>query len=232
MKRGYVKLWRKVTDSGLIQHPSALQVFVWLLVNVAWKPTKYATRYGVMDIQTGEVIVGRKKLATLLNSTEQKIRTALAMLSNMEIITIESTSEFSRITLRNWDKYQTEISSQPAEQPAANQQLTTVKEVKKKTPSIEGKAFTDYFYDKHLKAHNQKPSPAVWAFKKSQDLTSALGLKEVCRRCDNYFGDPYLKAHPLEDFIGAPDKWIAKREKLNLSKTDQQTAMDRKRTAL
>lgn len=135
MKRGYVKLWRKVTDSGLIQHPSALQVFVWLLVNVAWKPTKYATRYGVMDIQTGEVIVGRKKLATLLNSTEQKIRTALAMLSNMEIITIESTSEFSRITLRNWDKYQTEISSQPAEQPAANQQLTTVKALKKEEPS-------------------------------------------------------------------------------------------------
>ena len=42
MHRGYVKMWRKIEDSGLWKKdpPTALKVFQWLLMHAAWKDTQ------------------------------------------------------------------------------------------------------------------------------------------------------------------------------------------------
>ncbi len=129
---GWVKLHRSLLDNGLLCHPEANAVFIWLLLNAAWKDKSYATRYGVIHLKPGEVIVGRMKLAKELDQSEQNIRTALKLLSDMKIITIEITNRYSRITLVNWEKYQSvedEVTStSTSNQPAANQQLTTDKE--------------------------------------------------------------------------------------------------------
>lgn len=58
-----------------------------------------------------------------LNTTEDKIRTALKLLTTMEIITIETTSHFSIITLKNWDKYQNDGDTAPNENPKPSPSL-------------------------------------------------------------------------------------------------------------
>lgn len=237
---GWVKYHRKIVDNGLLRHPYANAVFSWLILKADTRPRVADTKFGRIPLAPGQVVAGRKYLAEKLSQSEQNIRTALAYLSKAKTVTIESTSEYSVITIVNYVKYQLEDDDLTNEttkgQPRVNQGLTTVKESSKKEQpkaanAAGGKAFTDYFWAKHLQAHSQKPVPATWAFKKCNQLVQALGLTEAQRRCDNFFSDPYLKTHALEDFVGAPDKWIAKRVAIQ-SKADTQTQLDRKKTAV
>lgn len=141
MERGFVKLWRKTLDSGLLQHPTAWQVFGYLLLMANSKPHRRIIAGVMTETNPGDVVTGRERLADELGLTVQQIRTALNVLKKLEIITIKSTNKYSVISLVNWDRYQhQEPAEQPAEppasQPAPNQRLTTEQELKNINKSI------------------------------------------------------------------------------------------------
>ena len=231
MKPGYVKLWRKTLDSGLLQQPTAWTLFGYILLNVSWEPSRYKTRYGLITLEAGQMATGRKKIAEETGLGEQSVRSALALLASMDVVSIKTTNGYSVITLKNWHKYQ----SSDQEKPTANQQLTTVKEVKEETPktaaSAAGREFTDWFYLAYEAKHGMKPSPPSWAFKKAHDLAKALGVDELKRRGSNFFADPWLTGHALEAFVKSPDTWATARTRIE-SKADARVQLDRKRTAL
>jgi hypothetical protein len=134
--RGYVKVWRKIEDSGLIQLPNTLALFMYLLLNATHKDRKMGTPIGVITLKRGQFMSGRIELAARLKQTEQQIRTSLDRLKILEIITIESTSKFSVYTIENYPLYQDDITPNnqqgnqqtTSEQPAGNQQVTTKQE--------------------------------------------------------------------------------------------------------
>ena len=135
MERGYVKLWRKTLDCGLLQHPTAWQVFGYLLLQANSRPRRRIIAGVMTEALPGEVVTGRERLAEELGLSVQQIRTALNLLKKLEIVTIRSTNKYSVISLVNWDRYQQqEPASQPAvppaSQPAPNQHLTTEQELK------------------------------------------------------------------------------------------------------
>ena len=192
MERGYVKLWRKTLDSGLLSNDSAWRLFGYLLLNAAWKKTKYSTRYGIIDLEPGQLIIGRKKVSKQINLSEQQIRTALKLLTTGEIVTIESTKSYSVITIRNWVKYQSPETQSTNEitisQPSANHQLTTVKE------GIEGKALNtntafEAFWTKYPPRKGKKANKALaqteWnKLKPDTDLQS-----QMLKALEGYSGD-------------------------------------------
>lgn len=157
MEQGYVKLWRKCLDSGLLKNPTAWQLFGYLLLKATHRAHRQLVGGMVFDLQPGDVIFGRSKAADDLCVGEQSIRTALKLLEKLEIVTSKSTNKCTVISFVNWDRYQDE---QPApnqqtnqhltsNQPAPNQHLTTNKNERKKeeyintlplTPSSEGEA--------------------------------------------------------------------------------------------
>lgn len=144
MERGYVKLWRKTLDSGILQHPTAWQVFGYLLLMANSKPHRRIIAGVMTEAKPGEVITGRERLAEELGLSVQQIRTALNLLKKLEIVTIKSTNKYSVISLVNWDRYQQhepagQPASPPAGQPAPNQHLTTEQEVKNITHTPESK---------------------------------------------------------------------------------------------
>jgi hypothetical protein len=201
-------------------------------LSVEWKKLKWVSdRDGIIELEPGQICTGRKKMARLLNLSERQIRSALGLLVNGQIIAIKSTKRYSIITVKNWSKYQSSEIILPSERPTDDQQTTTVLRTKELKNIPKASAFTDYFYQKHLEAHGQKPNPPKWVFKACQAPLQALGLQELCRRADNYFADPYTKVHPLPDFINNVDKWIASRPKFTKTGVDQQVQADRKRTA-
>ncbi len=138
MQRGYVKVWRKIEDSGLIQLPNTLALFMHLLLNATHKTRKVGTPTGVIELQRGQYISGRIELAGRLKQTEQQIRTSLKRLEELEIITIKSTNKFSVYTIENYSKYQDEQladnqqnnQQETNKQPTDNQQTTTKQELK------------------------------------------------------------------------------------------------------
>lgn len=126
MERGYVKLWRKTLDSGLIQHPTALQVFTYLLLKTTHKPYRQIVGSTAIDLRPGQVVTGRKTISQECKLSEQNVRTALKLLENLEILTIKPTNKYSVVSFVNWDTYQQEQSSnQPTNQPTSNQQVTS-----------------------------------------------------------------------------------------------------------
>lgn len=124
MERGYVKLWRKTLDSGLLQSPTAWQVFGYLLMKVTHKKIRILVGTSPVELEAGQVVTGRKAIAFDCKLSEQNVRTALSLLEKLEIITIKSTNKYSVISFVKWDIYQQECpTNQPTNQPTLNQQV-------------------------------------------------------------------------------------------------------------
>jgi biotin operon repressor len=137
MNRGYVKVWRKIEDSGLIQLPNTLALFMHLLLNATHKARKVGTPSGVIELKRGQFISGRIALASRLEQTERQVRTSITRLEELGIISIQTTNKFSIYTIENYNKYQDsdEANVQQNDQqatnnrPADDQQTTTKQEL-------------------------------------------------------------------------------------------------------
>jgi predicted transcriptional regulator len=138
MNRGYVKVWRKVQDSGLMQIPNTFTLFMHILFSATHKDIKVGTPNGVILLKRGQYISGRIELASALKQSEQQIRTSLKRLQELEMLTSTSTNRFSVYTIVNYSKYQDhdepinqqENQQTTSSQPAGNQQTTTKQEHK------------------------------------------------------------------------------------------------------
>ena len=138
MERGYVKVWRKLLDSGLLRNGPAWQVFGYLMLKASHKDASFLMAGAAVNLLAGQAIIGRKKAADDLGLSEQNIRTALKLLEKLEIINQQPTNKYTIVSFVNWHTYQhcqPTDNQQPnqqltSNQPAANQQLTTSKEFK------------------------------------------------------------------------------------------------------
>jgi len=260
-KNTWLKLWRSTAKNPLIKNAKASQLFLWMLLEAAWtkkrergvdlQPGELLTSMPKIQF---ELTMTNKQARAAVELLE-----GLKIVAHERAPGGRGSGRGSETIFRfvNWSKHQSreeegresghqegesqgvegareEEFSHTGKEDLSPKNLRTKKD--KKEPSadaVAGKAFTDYFYEKHLRAHQQKPSPPVWTFKSASKLVASLGRNEVQRRCDNFFADPYLKAHPLEVFLRSPDTWIEKRVKLNTdSRVDTQVQRDRKQTAL
>ena len=114
---GFIKIHRKMVEWGWYSDCVVKDVFLHLLIVATFKPTTYMG----YDLQAGEAIIGRKRLAETLGFSEQQIRTALKKLESTGEITLKSTNKFTIATIENWRFYQCDSMD---EQPTINQQST------------------------------------------------------------------------------------------------------------
>lgn len=115
-------MWRKIEDSGLMQMPNTLALFMFLLLNSTHKDKKVGTPSGVIELKRGQYISGRIELASRLKQSEQQIRTSIQRLESLGILTVKSTNRFSVYTIENYGKYQDD---QPTDNQQHNQQITS-----------------------------------------------------------------------------------------------------------
>ena len=54
MNRGYVKVWRKIEDSGIMGNVEVCQMLLYLLVKVSRKKRKYLAGNQVIDLLSGQ----------------------------------------------------------------------------------------------------------------------------------------------------------------------------------
>jgi biotin operon repressor len=96
-----------------------------LFLHLLLKANREDKKWKGYIIKKGQLLTGRKKLATQLGISQQNIRTAITHLKSTNEITIESTKEFSIITINNWESYQQPTNKLTNNQPTSNQPLTT-----------------------------------------------------------------------------------------------------------
>jgi hypothetical protein len=137
MNRGYVKVWRKLEDSGLLQMHSTLALFMYLLLKASHK----SCRVGMTELKRGQYISGRHKLAEAIGVTERQARTCLDRLHELNILTSESTNHFTIYTIVNYSEYQDDQSDSDQQ---IDQQATS------KRPTSDQLATSDRPLNKHL----------------------------------------------------------------------------------
>ncbi len=126
MNRGYIKLWRKSLDSGMMQNPKLWTFWTWCLQKAAYQETKQMVGFQEITLQPGQFIFGRKKAAKELKMSEQSIRTCLDLLIKSGNLTIQATNKFSVVTVINWPLYQSDQIKSTSKQPASNQQTLKI----------------------------------------------------------------------------------------------------------
>lgn len=108
MNPGFVKIWRKLLDWEWYRSPETKAVFLHLLLTAAYKDTSWQ---GV-EIKRGQILTGRKKLATELGLSEKNIRTCLNRLKLTGEVAIKTANRYSIITICNYDFFQNDGSAE------------------------------------------------------------------------------------------------------------------------
>jgi hypothetical protein len=106
MDQGYIKLWRKLTNSGLMQNPKLFTFWIWCLLKASHKRHKQMIGMQVVELQPGQFIFGRKAASKDLGISERTIRTCVKKLKILQKLTIKPTNKYSIISIVNWDSYQ------------------------------------------------------------------------------------------------------------------------------
>lgn len=164
MERGYVKLWRKTLDSGLLENGPAWQLFGYLLLNAAHRPHRKIVGGVVFDLQPGQVVFSRAKAAAKLDLSERQIRTAFLLLEKLEILTSRATNKCTIVSLVNWHRYNGErpAGDQQNDQPIDQQVTSTRPAGDQQTPPVSLDTRIKEFKNKNIytASEPQQPQPA------------------------------------------------------------------------
>lgn len=123
MDNTWVKLYRKLGDNEVMRDPTALQVFIWLLLNV--------------DKKTGEFTTGRFIGSHELNINPSTFRDAVYRLKiKYKIIDTKSDNKKTVISLLKWAEYQEKKELTTSLTTTKRQQSDTKQEYRIKTNTI------------------------------------------------------------------------------------------------
>ena len=121
MHRGYVKVWRKLEDSGIFKDERACQFFLWAMFKATHKPRKQIIGNSVVNLNPGQFVSGRHAASEEMGVSEMVFRNVVKKMKMMDFVTTESTNKYTIFTIINWDRYQHE---EPANNQQDNQQDT------------------------------------------------------------------------------------------------------------
>lgn len=125
---GWIKLHRKLLDNPVVMKDSDhLAVWIYLLLNASH--TEYPVLFGgkKISLKAGQLITGRKSIASTLGISESKVRRILDLFEIDQQIDRQRSNKNSLVSILNWDKYQ--IFDQQIDQQATNNRPTSDQQV-------------------------------------------------------------------------------------------------------
>ena len=142
---GWVKLYRDLLGTGMMQNPKLFTFFAYCLLKASHQEHVQVVGFRSIILRPGQFVFGRKVAAQDLNMTESSIRYCLDSLQTSGKIAIKTTNKYSIITLLDWALNQggaAEDNQQNSQQMANNPPTSSHKqeceeggERKRKSPS-------------------------------------------------------------------------------------------------
>ena len=102
MDKGFITLYRKMTEWEWYDDLPTFRLFICLLFLVNWEDKKW---HGEI-IKRGQIITSQPHLAQESGLSVKQVRRALENLKSTGEIIVEITNKFSKITIKNYSKYQ------------------------------------------------------------------------------------------------------------------------------
>ena len=102
MNKGFISVYRKITEWEWYDDANTFRLYMHLLLKANWETKKWHGK----TIERGSLITSREKLAKELKLGVHQIRTALDKLRNTQNLTIKTTNKYTLITIENYSNYQ------------------------------------------------------------------------------------------------------------------------------
>jgi hypothetical protein len=107
---GWIKLYRKSTQSRVFQNEGLLKVWIWCLLRANHEESWVSIRTGrgktEVAIKPGQFIFGRNAAASELRMKPTTIRLRMLKLKHLQNIDIQTDKHYSIISIINWESYQ------------------------------------------------------------------------------------------------------------------------------
>ncbi|HEX3018520.1 MAG TPA: hypothetical protein VHP31_11810 [Caproicibacter sp.] len=120
LESGFLKIYRSFLNWKWYADSATKDVFLHLILTANWDDREWRE----ITIHRGQRVYSTQKLAGELHMSRQVIRTALKHLISTGEITNQSAPQYSIVTIKNYDYYQSLTSQSTNDQPTTNQPLT------------------------------------------------------------------------------------------------------------
>ncbi|WP_159156962.1 DnaD domain protein [Enterococcus faecalis] len=138
MNTGYIKLYRKVTNSFVWTNSDMFKLWILCLMKASHEGRKFLFNGQEVRLTSGQFVTGAHAIAKEYNegvSSDKAIawRTLwrwLKKFENEELLTIQSNARYSVITIKNWSDYQSGDKPLTSQRQSSDKPLTTNKNEK------------------------------------------------------------------------------------------------------
>ena len=138
MNTGYIKLYRKVTNSFVWTNSDMFKLWILCLMKASHEDRKFLFNGQEVHLTSGQFVTGAHAIAKEYNegvSSDKAIawRTLwrwLKKFENEELLTIQSNARYSVITIKNWSDYQSSDKPLTSQRQSSDKPLTTYKNEK------------------------------------------------------------------------------------------------------
>jgi hypothetical protein len=84
---GYAIVMRRVYEHPAFRSPQEASVFIWMILQAQWRDTRYRTRWGVVDLKTGELVVAERTLDGMFGLHRNAVRALIQRMVAEGLIT-------------------------------------------------------------------------------------------------------------------------------------------------
>lgn len=138
MEIGYIKLYRKITNSFVWTNPNMLKLWMLCLMKASHSGNKFLFNGKEVVVSSGEFVTGRDAIAKEFNEgvpRDQQIvgRTLWRWIKKFEeeqMLSIKSTTKYSVVTVKNWNEYQASDQQVSINRPSTVHQVSTINNAK------------------------------------------------------------------------------------------------------
>lgn len=131
---GWVSIQRKIVDHWIWDNDNYLKAWLWMIFRANIVTNKVLISGKLETVRRGEFITSIANIASNTRLTSQNVRTLLKLLENEKMINKQSTNKLTKITICNYDSYQT---GQQADNKQTNKQTTIKQQAANKQATTE-----------------------------------------------------------------------------------------------
>lgn len=113
---GFIMFPRRIAGSPIMQKPILLQCFIMILFRTRFKEGTIFFNGHSVDLKIGQCVFSRNEFADALHLSPSRTYRAVKKLEELGEIELQSSSQYSIITVRNFGEYQPAAIRQPTEQ--------------------------------------------------------------------------------------------------------------------
>jgi len=173
---GFIKVDRKLLNHWTGSEPESLAIWVRLLLEANFKSEKKLINGQLVNIQRGQLVFGIHAFSERTGISVAKIRRIIKNLENDDMISKQSFSKYSIVSITNYSSYQVTNKQETTKSQTNDKQTTTLEEGKelKEGKNIYIHRFDD-FWKVYGKPVDKKQALDQWKRKvKTSDLADKI----------------------------------------------------------